>query len=767
MWWCVEISRIHCACWLTVIFRNNTIEKLDNIFLTRKSVASQFQAKSLDNSTGTSSILLQVLVDHDREEQERSLPNCATSHYTAVFNKVSSKLLVDEPIKVQNTDPNRDVRVVLNGKHSDYFHISPSKVRGSAVLTLQVLNSQALTLLDNRELQFQIQLHTSDAADPTSSNCSLTIKLFNPTDYLFSTQPPNFSDEFVVVASSTVSSKVPAPQFYRVELEENSPAQVILQLNIPDNVRIEINGEGSEYFAINNRGQLICLEALDAEHARQIDLDVILMQEDGHAEQGQTMHVIIDVLDVNDNAPQFEQSHYRFTLPENNQGFFQVKAFDEDEEENAQLSYSIVNEQNLKVSITINKGTGELTVGKIDADLLKATDGTIEFTVKASDYGVPQLSNTTNVVITVQSQRLNNSGPKFLQPKYDVVVECLPPTVNYTLLTVKAVSSQAVSNSIEYIVSEPAAPYFSIITSENGAGELRLLKSLPETANSEDGFKFEVVARDVNDSNESRVPVTVYLKACPVELKYQAQAAKTAVLQKLANVDKKKTEESYSKFDTQPQTLNTKFVPWHYNIDLKENTPVGTQILKLEVPELAQTAFGFELMEENSRLLRLDNNGSILVASKIDYELEQSKEIKANVFAISDRQRLHFATVRVLIQDENDNKPQFRIPDKHKILLSEWTGVGTVLKLPIPLAEDADGSDAYSTIQYSLVEDTPDHYFEINSSTSELRLVRKLFKPLEVEICGDSFKQVRIVLGNDQGVFGLVPLTAKYLVHSN
>uniref|UniRef100_A0A915DJE8 Cadherin domain-containing protein n=1 Tax=Ditylenchus dipsaci TaxID=166011 RepID=A0A915DJE8_9BILA len=36
-----------------------------------------------------------------------------------------------------------------------------------------------------------------------------------------------------------------------------------------------------------------------------------------------------------------------------------------------------------------------------------------------------------------------------------------------------------------------------------------------------------------------------------------------------------------------------------------------------------------------------------------------------------------------------------------------------------------------------------------------------LQKPLEVEICGDSFKQVRIVLGNDQGVFGLVPLTAK------
>lgn len=101
-------------------------------------------------------------------------------------------------------------------------------------------------------------------------------------------------------------------------------------------------------------------------------------------------------------------------------------------------------------------------------------------------------------------------------------------------------------------------------------------------------------------------------------------------------------------------------MPWHYNVELKENTPEGVEILQIKMPNSADSVFSFELVEDKqngtlqTNILRLEKNGSVVVAAKIDYEMV--KEINAKVYAVSNRQRLHFATIRVLVQDENDNR---------------------------------------------------------------------------------------------------------------
>ena len=84
---------------------------------------------------------------------------------------------------------------------------------------------------------------------------------------------------------------------------------------------------------------------------RQTELSITV--EDG--ETGQSFHanVTIDVVDVNDNAPQFTRESYEFSVAENTEQRFAIQTTDLDEEENGQLFYSIVDGENLAYPITI------------------------------------------------------------------------------------------------------------------------------------------------------------------------------------------------------------------------------------------------------------------------------------------------------------------------------------------------------------------------------------------------------------------------------
>lgn len=77
-----------------------------------------------------------------------------------------------------------------------------------------------------------------------------------------------------------------------------------------------ITGQGSEAFAIDPDTGLITVamgSSLDREMAAQLQLTINARDENGKGNTGVAL-LIVNLLDVNDNAPIFEKDAYEFTL---------------------------------------------------------------------------------------------------------------------------------------------------------------------------------------------------------------------------------------------------------------------------------------------------------------------------------------------------------------------------------------------------------------------------------------------------------------------
>ncbi|KAL2077332.1 hypothetical protein ACEWY4_026836 [Coilia grayii] len=128
--------------------------------------------------------------------------------------------------------------------------------------------------------------------------------------------------------------------------------------------------------------------------------------------------ISVDISDVNDNSPVFSQSPYTFYMMENNTPgavLFSLSASDLDQNENAQIAYSISKgesaDQSLVSYLNINSENGDVYALKsFDFETIK----TFQFNVLATDAGNPPLS--TNVTVHVFILDQNDNAPVILSP---------------------------------------------------------------------------------------------------------------------------------------------------------------------------------------------------------------------------------------------------------------------------------------------------------------------------------------------------------------
>ncbi|XP_023698656.1 protocadherin alpha-C2-like isoform X1 [Paramormyrops kingsleyae] len=126
----------------------------------------------------------------------------------------------------------------------------------------------------------------------------------------------------------------------------------------------------------------------------------------------------VDVADVNDNSPRFEQTSYTVYVPENNvpgASLCTVRALDADVNENARITYTVLNDNNHGIPITsyvaIRADTGEAyALRAFDFETLRE----FHFQVKAQDGGVPPRSRVATVYVYVMDQ--NDHAPKIVSP---------------------------------------------------------------------------------------------------------------------------------------------------------------------------------------------------------------------------------------------------------------------------------------------------------------------------------------------------------------
>lgn len=213
--------------------------------------------------------------------------------------------------------------------------------------------------------------------------------------------------------------------------EGAQPGQYVARISVTDpdygeyaNVNVSLEG-GDGKFALTTKDSIIYLiyvdQVLDREERDSYDLRV-MATDSGTPPLRAESSFTIQVTDVNDNPPLFDQQAYRQTIPEvvyPGSFVLQVTARDKDQGPNGDVRYSILKGKNSHSDwFSIDPVTGIITTATaLDFESEPAPS----VTVVATDSGRPPLSSTAKVDIVLQD--VNDNTPVFSSNFYNASIK--------------------------------------------------------------------------------------------------------------------------------------------------------------------------------------------------------------------------------------------------------------------------------------------------------------------------------------------------------
>ncbi|XP_057177607.1 protocadherin beta-7-like isoform X35 [Triplophysa rosa] len=176
--------------------------------------------------------------------------------------------------------------------------------------------------------------------------------------------------------------------------------------------------------------------------------------------------IILQIQDINDNAPRFPNERINFEITESavkGQRFRLEEAHDSDIGHNAVKSYSLQKNEHFALNVHETADGGKHAELVLEKELDREKHKEIDVILTATDGGTPQRSGTTVIHITVLDA--NDNVPVFSQSVYKVTLpENTPPGTS--VITVSATDADEGPNgevSYEFSkISDKAAKLFSI-----------------------------------------------------------------------------------------------------------------------------------------------------------------------------------------------------------------------------------------------------------------------------------------------------------------
>ncbi|XP_077042459.1 protocadherin beta-15-like [Agelaius phoeniceus] len=237
--------------------------------------------------------------------------------------------------------------------------------------------------------------------------------------------------------------------------------------------------------AYKNYYELVTVSVLDREETPQYVLSVTAADA-GSPPLSTTQTFTVDISDVNDNAPVFNQTSYTMYVRENNVPTVfvgAVSAADADVGLNAKVTYSLAAEQGPErpwcSCISVNSETGHVFVLRpLDYEHLRQT----EVTVSASDAGSPPLRANVSVRLVVLDE--NDNAPLVLYPAPEsspASSELVPVSAEagYLISKVVAVDADSGQNSwLSYHLLRATDPGLFSVGLQSG--EVRLRRPVTE-----------------------------------------------------------------------------------------------------------------------------------------------------------------------------------------------------------------------------------------------------------------------------------------------
>ncbi|XP_005881189.1 PREDICTED: protocadherin alpha-5 [Myotis brandtii] len=434
--------------------------------------------------------------------------------------------------------------------------------------------------------------------------------------------PPRFlrqEQRLFILESRTVDSRFPLEGAFDMDIGANADLRYKLNSNEHFHLDVKTNEEGT-----NSLG-LVLTKPVDREETQELRL-LLIAVDGGKPELTGTVQLLINVLDANDNAPEFDKSVYNVRLLENTPNgtlVIKLNASDADEGINKEIVYLFSNLvlDNVKSKFTINSNSGEITVkGELDYEDCNL----YEINIDAVDKSPFPLTGHCKVIVKLLDENDNT-------PEMAVTSLSLPVKEDAPLGTVIALISlsdrDSGANGQVTCTLSPHVPFKLVSTFKNYYSLV-----LDSALDRESLANYEVVVT-ARDGGSPSLSSTASLSV------------------EVADVN-----------DNAPL-----FAQPEYTVFVKENNPPGCHIFTVSARDLdaqENALVSYSLVERRVGERALSSYVSVHAESGKVYALQplDHEELELLQFQVSARDAGvpplgSNVTLQVFVLDENDNAP--------------------------------------------------------------------------------------------------------------
>ncbi|XP_050541407.1 protein dachsous [Daktulosphaira vitifoliae] len=483
----------------------------------------------------------------------------------------------------------------------------------------------------------------------------------------------------------------------------------------------------------------------------------------------------IHLSDINDNSPIFTQKEYIASVSEgNSKGTFVIKvsAIDLDESQNSKLSYHLVdgNHDNAFVIDPTDSGIVKTNI-VLDSEIRNF----YKLTVIATDEGTVQMTGIATIHVTVID--INDNRPSFPPQSTISIKENLEvgstvttviandvdshPTLIYSWANTVNVADRkmfaldryngrillisnldyektqtyhlgiVVSDSvhtaqteltIEVIDDNDNTPVFdrshyTFTLMENTHGESSMQVHATDL---DSGLNSQVRYAFVNDLNGFRIDQETGIITSD-RLMFDQSLTKMGYTNLLVTATDQGTPQKSTivavliKINNEINSNFIKFVQNEYRISVRENIQLGQPFLKLLNSHSVDYSFQFNIVDgdEDGNFDLISPTGELIVKKPLDRETQDIYSLR-----ITDTLNSTYVYVHVLVDDSNDNAPQF-ISSQQTVSLAENLPIGhSFFHLT---TKDLD-TPPYSEVHFEITSGNSREFFSIDRNTGEISI---------------------------------------------
>ncbi|XP_078600673.1 protocadherin Fat 4-like [Branchiostoma floridae x Branchiostoma japonicum] len=436
-----------------------------------------------------------------------------------------------------------------------------------------------------------------------------------------------------------------------------------------------IAGDDGQFRVDSDTGEIRTTGPLNREQSP--THSVTVQASDG--QQASTIDVNISLTDVNDNAPQFLRSVYSFDIREDaavNSEVNFVSATDTDEGSNADITYSITDENQGMFDITPKTG---VIILRRPLDYEQTQHYVL--TVQARDGG----GRASSVTIYVNVKDLNDNPPVFDPDRYsaDDISEDVP--AGTSILTVSATDRDEGPN---------AEMDFSIVSGDPN----------DQFSIQPDGTIVTAAALDREQNYLYNLVVMATDRAIPAYMRLSSTAQVEIIVNDI---------------NDNPPRFVTPNVTSVY-----ENSPVNTVVMTIraEDPDEERNSYvEYSMASIPGNKFALDSvTGQLRVNGDLDREATPSYVVTVTA---TDKGRPPMSAsmdLTINLLDRNDNNPVFG-PVSYDVSVLEDVAVGTEL-VQVVAADVDEGTNG--VVRYSIVSGNTDNDLAINAVTGRISVAR-------------------------------------------